>query len=121
LAPAAFDPLSRLRALCDGLSGAEEVAAWGHPTFRAGGRTFAAYEAWKGRPSIAIRMDPGEQELLVANFGFFRTPYAGKQGWASIWADGPLPWDLLEDLLRKAHLAATQAPSVKRGQPKNRP
>lgn len=101
------DPLEWLRKSCRSLPGAVEVEAWGHPNFKAGGRAFAAFEIWKGRPSIALLADREEQELLVERFCFFRTPYAGKRGWVSAWVDEPAPFAMIKTLLRQAHRRAT--------------
>jgi len=101
------DPLEWLRKTCRALPGAVEVEAWGHPNFKADGRAFAAFEFWKGRPSIALLAGAEKQELLVERFGFFRTPYAGKRGWVSAWVDEPAPFELMKSLLRDAHQRAT--------------
>ena len=45
--------LKRLRALCLSLPETSEASSWGHPNFRAGKKTFVAFERVKGRPSIA--------------------------------------------------------------------
>ena len=107
------DPLTWLRAHCGALPGVEEVIAWGHPNFRVGGRAFAVYEIYRGRPSIAVRAELEEQAFLIEQFGLFKTPYVGKQGWVSAWVDGPAPWELLRVLISKAHLASSRLPARK--------
>ena len=109
------EPLEWLRRRALALPGTVEAEAWGHPNFKAGGRTVAAFEIWKGRPSIALLADPEEQDVLIARFGFFRTPYAGKRGWASVWVDEPAAWDVIEELLRRAHRRACEKPRTSRG------
>ncbi len=98
------DPETWLRSLCTSLPGVAETVAWGHPNFRVAGKTFAVFEIYRGRPSIAVKANPVEQELLIEGFGFYKTPYVGKQGWVSAWVDGEVPWDVLRDLVVKAHL-----------------
>ena len=46
--------VEKLRALCLSFPETSETSSWGHPNFRAGKRTFAAFERVKGRPSIAF-------------------------------------------------------------------
>ena len=102
------DPLEWLRKRCKALGGIKEKTAWGHPTFRAGTTTIAAFETFHGRPSIAVLTDRDRQDLLVTKFGFFKTPYAGKFGWVSAWVDEPVQWELLSDLLKVAYRTATR-------------
>jgi predicted DNA-binding protein (MmcQ/YjbR family) len=104
------DPLSWLRAHCGTLPQVEEVVAWGHPNFRTAGRIFATFETYRGRPCIAVKTELAEQEVLVTHFGFFKTPYVGKQGWVSVWVDETVPWERLRDLITKAHLTTSQRP-----------
>jgi predicted DNA-binding protein (MmcQ/YjbR family) len=111
------DPLTWLRALCGSLPEVEETVAWGHPNFRTAGRTFAVFEVYRGRPSIAVKAELADQEILVEQFGFFRTPYAGMQGWVSAWVDEAAPWDLLQDLITKAYTATKRAPRRKASAP----
>jgi len=83
--------LQRLRDLCLSLPETSEVGSWGHPNFRAGKRTFAAFERIDGRPSIAFRLNTTDVGLLLRRKQFFVTPY-GRGQWVSVWADAPLNW-----------------------------
>jgi predicted DNA-binding protein (MmcQ/YjbR family) len=95
--------LAHLRRICLGLPETSETDSFGHPNFRAGKRTFAAFEWIKGRPSIAIRLDAAEADLLLSQQqDFFRTPY-GRGIWVSAWADAAPDWALLEDLIERAY------------------
>jgi predicted DNA-binding protein (MmcQ/YjbR family) len=76
--------------------------SWGHPNFRAGRRTFAAFEIVGGRPSIAFRLPPADVASLLRRKLFFATPY-GQSLWASVWADGTPDWRLIDALLRKSY------------------
>jgi predicted DNA-binding protein (MmcQ/YjbR family) len=97
------DPvLRRLRRLCLALPESSEVGSWGHPNFRAGKRTFAAFEWINERPSIAFRLNSTDIDLLLRRKRFFVTPY-GRGQWVSVWADGRLNWDLVERLLRRSY------------------
>jgi len=85
------NPLDRLRAACLAFPETSEKVAWGHPAFRTGAKTFAAFEIVEGRPSIAIRVDRDGFDLLRRKRGFFETPY-GRGLWISLWADGKIDW-----------------------------
>lgn len=112
-APSPDRSLSRLRALCLSLPGVTETRSWGHPNFRVGGKTFAALEMCRGRPSIAVKIEKGLEEMLIDDDRFFRTPYGGNRGWTSAWVDGDADWRLLKDLVRRAHaLIASTRPSA---------
>ena len=76
--------------------------SWGHPNFRAGKKTFAAFEVVHGRPSIAFRLNPTDVDLLLRRRHFFATPY-GRGLWVSVWADVPLNWRLVGHLLERSY------------------
>lgn len=94
--------LTRLRSLCLALPETSEVASHGHPNFKAGKKTFVAFERIKGRASIAFRLDPAEVEQLLRRTQFFATPY-GRGLWASLWADGRIDWNAVEDLVERSY------------------
>ena len=94
--------LTKLRAACLSLPETSETASWGHPNFRAGKRTFAAFERVEGRPSIAFRLDPDDVERLLCRKPFFSTPY-GRGQWVSAWADAPLEWRMIDDLVLRSY------------------
>jgi len=94
--------LHRLRALCLALPETSERPSWGHPNFRAGKRTFVAYERIKGRPSIAFRLDQADVERLLQRKLFFTTPY-GRGQWISLWADGAIDWNAVADLVERSY------------------
>jgi predicted DNA-binding protein (MmcQ/YjbR family) len=94
----------RLRALCLSLPGTSESASWGHPNFRANNRTFATFEIIKGRPSIALRLDPADVDVLLRLPGFFATPY-GRGRWVSLWADRKLNWKAIAALVDRSYRA----------------
>jgi predicted DNA-binding protein (MmcQ/YjbR family) len=93
--------LKRLRALCLALPETTETASWNHPNFKAGKKTFVAFERVKGRASIAFRLDPTDVEQLLRQEQFFATPY-GRGLWASLWADGRIDWRAVEDLVERS-------------------
>ena len=109
----AKDPRHRLAELCRRLPDAIEVETWGHPTFRVGKKSFAAFEIVKQRPSVALHVGREQADLLQNDPRFFLTPY-GRNEWISIWADGRVPWKLVESLLAHSYqLAAPLKSSVR--------
>jgi predicted DNA-binding protein (MmcQ/YjbR family) len=78
---------ARTRRLCLALPETVERSAWGHPTFRAGRKTFCTFENFHGRPSIAFRLPSTEVTNRLRRKPFFETPY-GRGLWVSLWVDG---------------------------------
>ncbi|HEY7188021.1 MAG TPA: MmcQ/YjbR family DNA-binding protein [Vicinamibacterales bacterium] len=99
---AAERTLHKLRALCLALPETRETSSWGHPNFKAGSRTFVAFERVKGRPSIAFRLDPADVERLLKRKSFFTTPY-GRGMWVSLWADATIDWKAVADLVERSY------------------
>jgi predicted DNA-binding protein (MmcQ/YjbR family) len=98
------DPvLKRLRAICLALPEANECVTWGHPTFRAGKKTFAVLEEYKGHLCICFKATLADQDLLSKDKRFFITPYVGQHGWLSYIADGRIDWRMVEDLVVKSY------------------
>jgi predicted DNA-binding protein (MmcQ/YjbR family) len=95
--------LKRVRALCLALPEAGEVEAWGHPTFRAGKKMFAAFGADAGAPTLGLKVGHKRQEQLLRDDRFYPTPYAAHQGWVSLRLDGKADWDEVGALVREAY------------------
>ena len=96
--------LKRLRAVCLALPEAEETVTWGHPTFRAGRKTFAVYETYKGIPSLAIYAGPAAQPALLDDPRFYKTPYIGHKGWVSLDTRHPVRWAEVRALVEQSYL-----------------
>jgi predicted DNA-binding protein (MmcQ/YjbR family) len=95
--------LAQLRRVCRSLAGASEVSAWGHPTFRAGSKAFAAFETVQGRSTVAIWLGVEDADVLLhEDKRFFATPY-GRGQWVSIFVDKVVPWGLLRSLAKRGH------------------
>jgi predicted DNA-binding protein (MmcQ/YjbR family) len=94
--------LARLRKLCLSLPETSEVDSWGHPNFRAGKRTFVTFEWFRGRPSIAFRLNATEIGPLLRRRQFFITPY-GRGRWISLWADGRISWKIIPELAQRSY------------------
>ena len=102
-----LDPLTRLRKLCLALPEAQEVEAWGEPTFRVRNKLFAMYAGpdnhhGAGRHAVWIKAPKGNQELMIAASPerFFRPPYVGPSGWIGVYLDRRTTnWRELAELL----------------------
>jgi predicted DNA-binding protein (MmcQ/YjbR family) len=96
--------LKRLRSICLTLPEAKEVEAWGHPTFRAGKKMFAAFgQERDGRLTIGLNVGYDRQEELLNDNRFYPTPYAARLGWVSLWVDSNTDWDEVSGLIREAY------------------
>jgi predicted DNA-binding protein (MmcQ/YjbR family) len=99
-----YEPaLEKIRALCLALPETHEVEAWGHPTFRAGKKMFAAFGEDAGDLTIGLKVGHERQEELLAEARFYPTPYAARQGWVSLHIDGKTDWDELHGLIGEAY------------------
>ncbi len=103
-------PLTRLRKLCLALPDAQEIEAWGEPTFRVRNKLFAMHADANnhhggGRLAVWIKAAPGNQDLMVrtAPERFFVPPYVGAGGWIGVWLDRGVDWEELAELLRDAY------------------
>jgi predicted DNA-binding protein (MmcQ/YjbR family) len=97
--------LKKLRALCLALPETSETASWGHPNFKAGQKTFVAFERVKGRASFAFRLHPDDVNRLLERKAFFVTPY-GRGQWVSLWADARVNWRAVESLVKRSYRLA---------------
>jgi predicted DNA-binding protein (MmcQ/YjbR family) len=95
--------LQKVRALCLALPETSEVEAWGHPTFRAGKKMFAAIGQDAGDPTLGMKVGHDRQEELLQDERFYPTPYAAHQGWVSLRLHGKTDWAEVGRLLREAY------------------
>jgi predicted DNA-binding protein (MmcQ/YjbR family) len=95
--------LQQVRDICLALPEAAEVEAWGHPTFRAGKKMFAAIGEGDEGVTIGLKVGFDRQGELLKDDRFFPTPYAAHQGWVSLRLDGKIDWDEVEELVREAY------------------
>ena len=97
--------LARLRKLCLVLPEAQEVEAWGEPTFRVRKKMFAMYAGSSqhgvGRNSVWIKSTAADQDFLVRSNAdrFFVPPYMGPSGWIGVYLDGDVDWAEVDELL----------------------
>src|SRR4051794_23998563 len=94
----------RIRAICLALPEAKEVEAWGHATFRAPKKMFAACGAEAdGSASLGLKVGFDRQEELLADPRFFPTPYAAHQGWVSLRLQPRMDWAEVAALVTEAY------------------
>jgi predicted DNA-binding protein (MmcQ/YjbR family) len=96
--------LERIRTICLAFPESKEVEAWGHPTFRAGKKMFAAFgdDPDKG-PTLGMKVGFDRQDELLQDSRFYPTPYAARQGWVSICLGSKTNWSEIAGLLREAY------------------
>ncbi len=95
--------LQHFRSICLELPETREVEAWGHPTFRAGKKMFAAFGEDLEGPTIGLKVGFDRQDELLQDDRFFPTPYAARQGWVSLRLDGEVDWEEIDQLVREAY------------------
>jgi predicted DNA-binding protein (MmcQ/YjbR family) len=95
--------LKKVRSICLALPEACEVEAWGHPTFRAGKKMFAAFGGEGSEMTIGLKVGYDRQDELLEDERFFPTPYAARQGWVSLRIDGRTDWGEVAGLVREAY------------------
>jgi predicted DNA-binding protein (MmcQ/YjbR family) len=89
----------RLRKICLRWPEIQETIKWGHPVFVAGKKMFAAFGADHGRTNISFKLADERWDALVDDVTIIPAPYAARFGWVSMWADGKIDWQFLEQLL----------------------
>ena len=100
--------LVRLRKICAGFPASDEIITFGHPTFQAAGKTFAALEVHKGELGLAIKVERELQSVFLKDSRFFPTPYAAKHGWVTLRVhEGAIDWREVRELLRGSYHLAT--------------
>ena len=92
---------AHVRKECLALPETSEAMSWGHPNFRAGKRTFCAFELIGGRPSIAFKL-PADDPALRPWGDAFATPY-GRGAWTSIWIDGAVDRQAIAVLAERSY------------------
>ena len=90
--------LPRLRRICLRFPESAETTSWGHPTFKAGGRTFCVLERYQGHLTLCFRVSGAEQAARLQDARFLKTPYVGAKGWVSLIVDTPPDWDEVAEL-----------------------
>ena len=94
----------RIREICLALPEVQEVEAWGHPTFRAPKKMFAAIGAeLTGEPTLGLKVGFPRQDELLEDPRFIPTPYAAHQGWVSLKLQTRMNWQEVSGLVEEAY------------------
>lgn len=106
--------LENARRVCLGLPEAvEHVDGFGHTTFQIYEKSFVRLGESETGPSLAFKSDPENQEILLQQQKYFRTPYIGRHGWVSIRNPREEDWNELTVLIQEAYLRAAPKRLVK--------
>jgi predicted DNA-binding protein (MmcQ/YjbR family) len=96
--------LEMLRRICAALEGATEVPSWGHPNYKVGKKTFAAFERYRGEWVVAFKAEPAQQQFLIeTDPRCYASPYAGGKGWVSLRVEGKVSQRELAPLIRGSY------------------
>jgi predicted DNA-binding protein (MmcQ/YjbR family) len=95
--------LERLRRICLALPETQETRTFGHPTFRAGKKTFAVFEKYRGEDTLCFKATLADQALLVLDPRFFVAPYIGQHGWTSMRLSKGVDFREVEDVVRESY------------------
>ena len=115
-APAAQEPLDRLRALCLALPGVSERVSHGEPSWFVK-RQFVTMADRHHDDRVAFwaaAPEGAQQRWIAADPGrFFRPPYVGGRGWIGVYLDvdlAPGDWDDIAEIVAEAHATVPAAP-----------
>ena len=97
---------ARTRRMCLGFPDSTEAVTWGHPTFKAGGKMFCAFEIIGGRPSIAFRLPDKKVAAALKDVRCFASPY-GRGLWVSVWVDGTVDWQQIATFVEQSYRTVT--------------
>lgn len=67
----------------------------------------------EGNAGLSFKSDRENQEILLQQGRFFKTPYIGRHGWVSVKTGEPIDWDELGELIKEAYLRAAPKRLVK--------
>jgi predicted DNA-binding protein (MmcQ/YjbR family) len=106
--------LDNVRRICQPLPEVEEIIdGFGHTTFKVRSKSFIIMGEGEGgdAPSLSFKSNHENQEILLQQGPYYKTPYIGQHGWVSI--ESPQDWDVLGDLLKEAYMRAAPKRLVK--------
>ena len=106
--------LAKLRKVLLEIPDTSETASWGHPNFRAGKKTFAAFhEDHSGVPCIWLRVEPADARILLEDPRFLPSKHGGDR-WVALRADRAIDWAFLRELARDSHALVSPKPRVRK-------
>src|SRR5262245_15849483 len=94
----------RIQQICLALPEAKEVEDWGHATFRAPKKIFAAYGARQdGSAALGRRGWIARHEELLADPRFCPAPYSAHRRWVSLQLQPKMEWAEVTTLVTEAY------------------
>jgi predicted DNA-binding protein (MmcQ/YjbR family) len=109
-----LEMLDNVRRICGALPEVEEIIdGFGHNTFKVNGKSFIIMGENEEGAGLSFKSNLENQEILLQQSRFRKTPYIGHHGWVSTRKDVPLDWDELSGLLMEAYLRAAPRRVVK--------
>lgn len=106
--------LANVRRICCSLPEVQEVMdGFGHTTFKINSKSFVIMGENEAGIGLSFKSDRENQEILLQEGRFFKTPYIGHHGWVSVKTEEELNWDELDELLKEAYLRAAPKRLVK--------
>ena len=92
--------LETLQTICLALPKTNETLTWGKPHFRVGEKIFCGCGEDRGRPSIGMKMEAYESQLMMKLPGIEKAPYSRKNdGWVTIDPGEFDDWEEIERLI----------------------
>jgi len=94
--------LRELRAVCGGLPGVTETLSYGNPAFKAGRKTFAVLDIYRGGSCVWLLCGADRREALLSEPGFFPAPY-DRTGVAVCRVAADIDWPNFTGLVRESY------------------
>ena len=92
--------LDKLRTICLALPTTKETLTWGVPHFRVGEKIFCGCAEDLGRPTVGLKMEAYQSEVMMKLPGIEKAPYSRKgDGWVTITPGVFDDWEEIERLL----------------------
>jgi predicted DNA-binding protein (MmcQ/YjbR family) len=95
--------LDRLRKICLQWPESAEAIKWGHPTFVAGKKLFAAFGEHNDRLVVGFWLPPELWGKLVDDVTMIPAPYSARFGWVNVFLDKKVNWKTLEAHLLESY------------------
>jgi predicted DNA-binding protein (MmcQ/YjbR family) len=106
--------LDHVRRICGSLPEVVEIIdGFGHTTFKVNGKSFIIMGENEDGAVLSFKSDRENQEILLQQGRFLKTPYIGRHGWVSTKKVEAYDWNELGELLKEAYLRAAPKRLVK--------
>ena len=99
LRPKVRKVLNRLDRFCGGLPETARAEAFGSPTWKAGSKTFASLQHYRGRLALSVWVGIERQPMLTLDPRYRIPAYMGHNGWIELELEGAPDWREIEALV----------------------